>query len=195
MNSLNILKIAAIALPLIIFGVMVNHHIKHQKQAEIWRIDIQGFDPRDILKGRFGRFQFDWNMAYNKQQNTPGHKLNCLCLNDVSGNKINPQAQPLPCDDIQPRQCDAVLEGRLRGENFDIGIRQFFLDERKAPILDKLLRGGKESFAVELLIRPSDHSNQGKGVHIERNAQMGSLFVNGKSADAFLEEYEKRPAE
>ncbi|GEM_PF-3146069 len=167
------LAIFAIVLPLIFFGGSIAYHIQHKETAQSWRIDLEGYDPRDLLKGRYIQYRFAWN-AKNSLSCDMFEKDCCLCLTDTNGTRINPEANFTPCR-LASKQCDAVIKGESKNGIIDIGLNRYYVDERVATPLDRLLRRGEVRFAVDLLVTP----RKGSKVYIERAPKLGELYVNG----------------
>jgi hypothetical protein len=142
MSLRNWLLLAALALPMTWLGASAFLQERALGAAKEWRIPIEGYDPRDPLRGQYVRFTYGWVVA-----GEPGLCLRegChLCLSDANG-RVTATALskggtcPFPIDlaassiGIQPgfRAGEAVqFTGRL------------FVSEARAPGLEAQLRKG-----------------------------------------------------
>lgn len=176
----------ALLLPLIFFTGQIISHSAQEKDYQPWRIAVEGYDPRHLLKGRFIRYRyaFDWTGGAAAQSCTGFAQSCCLCL---TGAQAAPQARLLNCDTTEIRRCDAVLEG-IKGRSgglVDFGLREYYVDERAAKVLDQLLRSGEVRMSVDLLLAPKDDNGQPQ---ITEKARLGVLYVNGRALSDMLQD-------
>ena len=61
------LRIAALALPLI--ALCASWGFTHYKaqQGTIWAVPISGYDPRDLLRGHYVVYRYDWPGLSNSE--------------------------------------------------------------------------------------------------------------------------------
>ena len=69
------LRAAALVLPLI--GLAVAWAVSHQRgeQGTDWEVPVQGYDPRDLLRGHYLVFQYDWPGLEDGELPGPGAML------------------------------------------------------------------------------------------------------------------------
>lgn len=166
--------ILAILLPFIFmvgFMARSEYQIRH---GTLWEIDIQGYDPRDILKGHYIDYRYRWNWDNKKLENFMKRKVslyeeNCLCLEENESSIINPVVYPIECNENV--KCKAKLKGHLVGNlkdnNFITGIEKFYIAEKKASSLERALRTKKASIQFRI-------NHQGRAVLVD-------LFLDGKN--------------
>lgn len=166
----------ALVLPLLVpaaLGVKAHLDIKN---ADIYRVPIAGYDPRDMLRGHYLIFRFEWPWADNNIPDENACADNpqncCVCL---SGDASAPAAHLQVCPPSPDSTCPAPIRGRLRGEgDFDIGINRYYIPETRARELEKLLRDGQMDFKLGLATRP------GTKAIIEK------LYISDETLDDFL---------
>lgn len=54
------LRLLAIALPLVGLGALWAYSDYASRQGEEWDVPIEGYDPRDLLRGHYVEFTYDW---------------------------------------------------------------------------------------------------------------------------------------
>lgn len=123
-----------------------------QKSYPVVKIEIEPYDPRDLLYGHYMTYAYKWN--WNKDQ--PDAKTCqgancCLCLGEEAQ---DPKASVMACPSDKPQQCTHVLKGTFYGDRFDIGLNRYYVDENIALPLENLFRNKKETFHVGLSISP-----------------------------------------
>ena len=123
------------------------------RSGPTWRIDIEGYDPRDLLHGRFLRYRYKLNW---QGENTCGSTEDggngalspgcCLCLTRDDADGINPPVRQVWCDEAQ-QDCD----GWLRADALE-GAQRYFVPEDRARELEEALRDREA--ALELTCSP-----------------------------------------
>lgn len=166
----------AIPFMAMIFMIATNHYKENAYQE--YRIAIDGYDPRDLLKGHYIRFTYDWpDNAVNKF----GYKgyydnLACACF---SGDPLQPDIRFDYCKSTKFAQqsCNpAVRVKPLGGINFqpDETLRNYFVSEEHAYTLEKMLRENKHKFSVGIVPQPDGH------------AVLKMMYVDGIPLDEYL---------
>ena len=180
--------IALLAIPFLVMLLMIATNMRNLSHQE-YRIAIEGYDPRDLLKGHYLVFRYKWPegtedmFADNTYPRTPEV---CACL---SGDPVAPQVRFDACVSIHPRHktCEGAIKisggAGFNGYQPDHNLRQYFIPEAHAPRLEQMLRSGKHTFAVGIVPR-------GKG-----QAQLKSLYVDGVPLDEFLQQPAVNPAD
>ena len=62
MKTLLSMKTALLLVPILILAGMSLGHFHDQHTGTLWRIPITGYDPRDILRGHYLQFRYEWNL-------------------------------------------------------------------------------------------------------------------------------------
>ncbi len=176
----------AIPFMAMIFMIAMNHYRENNYQE--YRIAIDGYDPRDLLKGHYIRFTYDWpENAVNKSgfimnkmisQSFRREQL-CVCF---SGDSLNPDVRFDLCKgkNLEGQRCDAGVKvnGWGGGTGFqqpDETLRNYFVAEEHAYTLEKMLREGKHKFSVGIVPQPGG-----------RAAALKMMYVDGIPLDEYL---------
>lgn len=115
--------IIAIAFPIIVlFGFMLYKQsiIKNGQQVDL---EITGFDPRDLLSGHYLIYKIDY-----KAENTCQPHHNAICL--------TPKREFIK----NKKKCDLYISGTCSNKKFKTGLERFYIPEKHAQDLDKLIR-------------------------------------------------------
>lgn len=136
-----------------------------QNSGSIWQVKIQGFDPRDLLRGHYLMFRYDWNIKKDASPCT-GEATCCLCVtaSEGSGN-INPQARPILCNSPERRTCDAVVGSGPDG--FWESSYEYFIPEDRAMDLQSMLWDPHHEFRIEVSIPRRGGKPAIRGLYID----------------------------
>jgi uncharacterized membrane-anchored protein len=122
-------KMMVAALPLVVIALGVARAEAHLASADTWLVDIEGYDPRDLLHGRYLRFRvkLPW------QGSDCGYDEEChACLmRDPEGGVASAKA-------VRGRgasSCDGILESK-----YVTMPHRFYIPEARARQLEKQLR-------------------------------------------------------
>lgn len=151
--------------------------------GKIWRIEIAGYDPRDLLRGHYLNFRYDWNFAQTNDVRSCEYGKNCcLCLTEASpGNHMNPVAKTMACNAPEIRQCQSVVTSG-RGVGPALGGHVYFIPEKQAAQVENLLRDEKQDVQMEIAVPRSG------GPAIIRN-----LYIDQQPLEAFLLKEQEQP--
>lgn len=136
------LLLAALALPIAWLGVSALTQERALSAAREWRIPIEGYDPRDPLRGQYVRFSFGWAQA-----GQPGLCLDSrctLCLSDRDGT-VTATAVPKGASCPFPVDLAASnIEVRpgFGGDRDTWFTSRIFVSEATAPAIEEQLRAG-----------------------------------------------------
>lgn len=185
--QMNSKLLLSLAIPFIALSSFLAKTEYDYRVGSTWEVKVTGVDPRDILKGHYIIYKEHWNfdmskvLAYAKKHKefNVRHKkriIDCLCL---SGDKTNPNAYPVRCED-KNKQCETVIKGVLLSTKvpfsvstnsnqsnydhdyywsekdnirFNAGIEKFFIDEALAKKLEKELQ--ERSASIEFRVNMS----------------------------------------
>ena len=183
MNSDHHKKIGLVllAIPFLAMLLMIvqNNHNVHGYQE--YRFEIEGYDPRDLLKGHYLIFRYKWpEAAVNMfdDNSYPRTDQVCACM---SGDALLPDVRFDACVSNHPRQKNCVAGVRVSGWASGAGLqpndtlRQYYIPEQHARMLENMLRAGKHKFEVGIVPRP------------DGQAQLKMLYIDGVSLDEFLQ--------
>jgi hypothetical protein len=134
---------AVLLLPLAWLGgsILLNQHAL--AQAREWRVPVEGYDPRDPIRGQYVRYTLGWRLVGDAAAcDTP---TGCrLCLSEDGGTVTATVATPgTPC----PHPLDPARSGLTLRPGFQVGEAprfesRIFVSEASAPALEAQLREG-----------------------------------------------------
>jgi hypothetical protein len=138
----------AVVVPMLGLLVLVARAEVLLRSGASFRIGIEGFDPRDLLRGHYLQysFQFDWqgeSTCGPVSGGVPGDldPSCCVCLSaDVDSNTLA-QARQVACDQVTG--CDGWLQAASLAPPL-----RYFVPERHAADLEEALRGRKAALTV-----------------------------------------------
>lgn len=150
------LGLLLLALPfLAMIFMIVSSELNIRNNTE-YRIDITGYDPRDLLTGHYITFQYQW------PENAKDSCTQAQCYACFSGNPQSPDIRFV--NKYNTKECDAALA--LENRQPAMKLRRYSVSELQAPVLDQMLRERNGKFSVGLLVFP-DHSGQIKDLYID----------------------------
>lgn len=175
------LGLLCLALPFVaMLGMIALNHNNVNGHVE-YRFQIEGYDPRDLLKGHFLIFRYKWpEGVVNRfdEASYPRADKVCAC---ISGESQKPQVQFDSCKAQGQPHCTATVEvsGWASGTGMQPPeeLRQFYIPEQQAPMLERALRSGHRKFEVSMV-------PLGRG-----RAQLKELYIDGMPLAEFLQGY------
>jgi hypothetical protein len=133
-------RIAALALPLVVLCAMIVRAEVIIASGRHYVLDIEGYDPRDLLRGQYLRFRVKWNGP--REVCSAGDPECCLCiLPDAEPD--NPQVRattPGNTDDCQAFITAASLEN----------LQQYFIPEGRGGALERAIRDRRATIRVSV---------------------------------------------
>ena len=174
--------LVAASIFLAIFLPMLTALKAHQDMASypIVKIEIEPYDPRDLMYGHYMQFAFKWNWKGGSAVKEDCTSRDCcLCANTQDNPEVSLMTCP-PAGQDTP-SCKYILKGRyFGGDRFDIGINRYYVDEKIALPLEKLFVDRKEKFFLGLGTAPN-----GKTI-IEK------LYIGDQSLSDYLASHDGR---
>jgi hypothetical protein len=139
----------AVTLPMFGLLVLVARAEVLLRSGTSFRIAIQGYDPRDLLRGHYLQYAFelDWRGASTcgalsaAGMPTGLDPSCCVCLTSDVGSNGLAEARQVACDQVS--RCD----GWLTAASIAPPLR-YFVPERQASELEEALRGRRASLSV-----------------------------------------------
>lgn len=178
MSRKNILVIASIILAVAapLFTAVKTYNAI--KSYPVVKIEIEPYDPRDLLYGHYMTFGYKWNWDEKQDDKACNGPDCCLCLGEGAQ---DPKASVMACLPDKPAQCAHVIKGGYYGNRvFDLaGLNRYYVDEAIAMPLENLFRNKKETFHVGLSIGPS-----GKPI-------LEKLYVGDRAVSDYVHEHYK----
>ncbi len=114
-------------LPIIVPLMLCLYHAMHQ--GDEWRVKIAGYDPRDLLRGRYIIFRYDYGDYIQGEK---------VCL---TGNLKSPMIKK-----FGQIQCDNPI-------TVNRGQQRFYIPENIANRADRLVRGNVDDIRAGIVIR------------------------------------------
>jgi hypothetical protein len=177
---------ATLALPVVTLAAMIGDAERGQRAAGTMRVAIQGYDPRDILRGHYLRYRFAWDAE-------PGAsgRIEKLCV--LSAPEDAPaRVRPLPAGDGGGiGECLFVLNGygtaadraapgatrppaRMTFTPAGVASGELYVSEDRAEALERLLREGKVRLTIDLAVNKAGR------------AAVKAWHIDGKTPDAYF---------
>ncbi len=175
-----------LALPFLAMLCMIATNMRHLSHTE-YRLAIEGYDPRDLLKGHYLVFRYKWPaeaVDMFDDHTYPRTQQVCACM---TGEAVKPQVRFDACESTHPRQASCAGALKVAGDSGaggyqpEAALRRYFIPEAEAPLLERLLREGRHSFAVGIVPR-------GDGA-----AQLKQLYIDDVPWDEFLKTLPEAP--
>lgn len=156
---------AALLLPLIVLAYSWASTYRLAQQGEEWLIPIQGYDPRDLLRGHYVQYRYDWPVE--KPPSATGQAeaafdpafASRICIEGTAPNISQVRALPFSSDRIgngQEQGCAivarATLGARREVRGLDSGI--LYASQERALSLSRQLADPKQRGFVRVRIRP-----------------------------------------
>ena len=158
MTKLSPLLIAALVLPLAGLGLAwADTHRKAQMGTD-WDVPIQGYDPRDLLRGHYITYQYDWPGTAG--QNSGGF-ISELCIEGSAPTitrvtipnmpMVEEAGKPAPV----PPKCAITARAPSGGNDLRNGLEGglYYLPQDQALEYEKKLRDPKLQGVIRLRIR------------------------------------------
>jgi hypothetical protein len=173
---------AVLALPLVTLGAMVGDAERRIANADVLRVAIRGYDPRDLLRGHYLRYQFEWNAEIPFID-----RVNRLCVLQAPADAAatvrplpwnKPEAAAADCRFVVNGWGEVIAEsrraepgergpaGRLRFVPSGVEDGRLYVPERHARELERLLAEGKVRLTIDLAVTPDGRARI-KAWHIE----------------------------
>lgn len=154
--------VVAIAICLLGLGVLVARAEYVVATRPHWHFEVEGYDPRDLLHGRYLQLRYRFNRVgedtcrdpFGYEQPRPADDGEfdvqlepgcCLCLTRTHPEGIDPEVRQVSCDEA--RSCD----GWMRSEAALPPVR-YFVPEARALELERALQSG--GALLEVVIDP-----------------------------------------
>jgi hypothetical protein len=188
---------ALLFLPVIALAMMVYCNYADKAKARIWTMDIEGYDPRDLMYGHYLMFRFadrygvDYNACKGDYENC------CVCLGTdakqaVAAKAMECKAAKLQCPEAHPRLPKFLSMTRYyvpedAAKDLEGVLRQTWIPQEYDEKTGKLLPPK----------RPKDQPIARIDVHVtpRGNLYLGDLTVNGMPWRHYLVEHPTKPPE
>ncbi|HAU29310.1 MAG TPA: hypothetical protein DCW68_04265 [Rhodospirillaceae bacterium] len=117
-----------ILVPLVALLAMLGQLEASRKAGMPWRVEIEGYDPRDMLRGHYLTFQYQWAWEGEEPSSFPQK----LCLNAGYTSPKTPRVSPY----TSGKSCASILSGQ------ELVHSKVYIPEAQAKDLERKLREG-----------------------------------------------------
>ncbi len=139
MKPVRLALAAAVALPILALAGLVWYQERQLARGTPVVLDIQGYDPRDLLAGHYLRYRVDWGVEPCLGQ--PDQPV-WICLRPRPGAAFNGP----------PPGCRLSVHARCRNGRVEAGIERYYVPESQAADLDRRLRA--QGMRLEIAVTP-----------------------------------------
>tara|TARA_R110002126_G_scaffold13118_4_gene57029 strand:+ start:172582 stop:173607 length:1026 start_codon:yes stop_codon:yes gene_type:complete len=156
----------ALSLPFIVLGYIALSTYHKHNSGELWHVEVTGYDPRDLIHGRFLRYRISWSEygTVSRAQKTS----DALCLMRNAADPRIPSITQIKAEAIASARCDSLLIAGSAEDHWNILLRKYYIPEEYADALDWAFGQTHYKFAVDLRI-----SDKG-------TLSVTDLYVNGE---------------
>jgi uncharacterized membrane-anchored protein len=155
--------IVALALPLLAVALGIVRAELFLGHARDFAFEIEGYDPRDLLRGRYLQFRLRVDPISEREACDDASGACCLCLTRVAPDAI-PYAERATC--ATARTCDAMLQTRYLHEP-----QRYYVPEQTATLLERRLRDAMQQRRAQAVL----------AIDPEGQAQVRELRIDGRS--------------
>lgn len=167
--------LVTLAIPFIAMLIMVGINLRALENTE-YRVAITGYDPRDLLRGHYLIFRYQWPENAMKSCD-PAKTQCCACF---SGDPQNPDIKFLQCTSPEATSCpDKLALNGLQPENRHLN--RYYIPEQQAQYIENLARQDKADFSVGLVL-------YGSKKQPSKNGRVKMLYIDNKPLPQFLKE-------
>jgi hypothetical protein len=153
-----LLLIAALALPLAGLGLTWADTHRNAQLGTDWDVPIQGYDPRDLLRGHYITYRYDWPGLTEEQERS---FITELCIEGVAPNISRVTIPNMPMVEVageappKPPKCTITARAPRGGDNQGNGLEGglYYLPQDKALDYEKKLANPKLQGVIRLRIR------------------------------------------
>lgn len=164
----------AVALPFVVLCLLIVRAEYHIRQGEQWSFELQGYDPRDLLRGHYLRLRVSYDMDRGASACKAGEEC-CLCLNKTEARV--PKVHETSCA-VAKAQCDGFMLSSSRNS-----LSRYYIPETEARRAEKILAEAGSKRAAFLNVSIND---QGEPA-------ITDLIIGNQSLNDLLKQPEKTP--
>lgn len=172
------MKYALLFLPILALAGLTLLHEYRRSTGTVWTVPIAGYDPRDMLRGHYLQYQFEWDLT------GPGSCSGedcALCTDEPE--RFNPPARLVPRNEAGV--CASFISVSTAPFNPADGIyiagardnlTRYYVPESEALRLQTLLAQGDEAPEFSIALRVTDTGT----------AYIDTLYVDGEPLEEWL---------
>jgi len=161
--------LVAVLIPFLLLCLLIVRAEIHIQQGREWTFHVQGYDPRDLLRGHYLRFNLRYNWVDGKSQCESAHDC-CLCLSDIG--EVVPTVAKTNCE-VAQNQCDGYIHG-----DFERSLNRYYIPENQAAQAEQILRDARANNDAYLSL-----SINSRGV-----PQITDMIIDGESLNELIKQ-------
>jgi len=155
----NAIIAAALLLPLAGLGISWAQTHSAAKMGTDWDIPVRGYDPRDLLRGHYIEFEYDWpgieddESGEGRRQSHRTGFAHALCIKGTAPNITS--VSKIRSDRTSEPECTSIVRADKWSEEYDYSMTRdrLFIPQTKGKALDKKLRDPKLQGVIRARIR------------------------------------------
>ena len=145
----NKLVLIAVAIPFVVLCLLIARAEYHIHNGDQWSFELQGYDPRDLLRGHYLRLNVSYDMDSKKNSCTSSEEC-CLCLSKTE--ERVPRVHEASCS-VAKTQCDGFMLSSYRNS-----MSRYYIPEADAKRAETILADARANRTAFLTV-----SINGKG--------------------------------
>lgn len=151
----SLIRVFALVLPLLgLAAAWIVTHTRAQQGVE-WDVPVMGYDPRDLLRGHYIQYQYDWP-GLNGAENGPLASANAeLCL--IGAPPALAQVREPSQGEACTHRAVAPKEGRWDWGPVNRWTGRLYVPQTQAHAMETKLRDPKLQAFVRIRLRPDGH--------------------------------------
>jgi hypothetical protein len=138
----------------VLLGVLAYAQTRSGKlggEVQSFRLKIAGYDPKDLLRGRYLQFRVDWTPDPEAELSVESAwASDCLCLRRDPQTSSNALTRPLSCAEAVSAPCDAYVTNESLA-----GLTRYYLPEDAAPVVEEIFRDPGHVFEIDANVTPN----------------------------------------
>lgn len=158
------LVIGALLLPLLTIVLGIVRAERHLARSRDFTFDLEGYDPRDILRGHYIQYRIAWHEDPRGNACRDGAESCCLCLTE-RGSGVAPEVIRMDCTEARSA-CHGALDTRYLST-----LHRFYIPEARADELTQAVARAASTPGAARIVLAID----GRG-----KPQPKTLLVDGK---------------
>lgn len=145
-------RIIALMLPLVALAASWGFTHYKAQQGIVWRVPISGYDPRDLLRGHYVVYRYDWPGLSNSEDRS---YVSELCIKGKAPTIDTTSISERPSAEPAPKSTCAITARVAPGSDADLGLLtgKIYIAQTKADALQKKLLDPKLQAFVHIRIR------------------------------------------
>lgn len=149
----NWLRIAALALPLVTLATSWGFTHYKAQQGTIWTVPVIGYDPRDLLRGHYIVYRYEWpGLPTDRDRNY----VSALCIKGKAPviDAVSIVDRPFVGEPVEKPDC-TIIARIAPGSDADLGLLtgKIYIAQTKADALQKQMFDPKLQAFVHIRIR------------------------------------------